>query len=161
VFYEILTLAHPLLSHVPDPNDFVKWRDVHLSVPCADVRVARPDVPLPLAEVLLRMTDKSPGNRPKWTEILSGLNLSSERAKASPVVDSQLLAAAKKVAEERFREGQSRQSVNLRRAQEAERNKARSQECTESGKRLLVRFDEVIEAVNDGAGSSAVVVSTM
>ena len=47
VFYQILTLNHPLLSFVTDPTDWVQWREVHLTHACPDVRNTRTDVPLP------------------------------------------------------------------------------------------------------------------
>src|SRR5713226_7837825 len=55
VFYEILTLEHPLLQHVKDPNNFLDWEKAHLYQQCPDVRTLRNDVPLSIAQLLSRM----------------------------------------------------------------------------------------------------------
>lgn len=148
VFYEILTLNHPLLARVSDPSDWNEWRDVHLSTPCPDVRELRAEVPLSLAKLLLRMTDKSPGNRPDWNEVLAGLDIQGTQPKKA-VIDPNLLSAFKRQADERFREDKTRTAAELTRQQEAERDKARREEYTQSAIRLLARFDEVVEALNE------------
>ncbi len=148
VFYEILTLNHPLLSRVSDPSDWTEWREVHLNIPCPDVRESRADVPLSLAKLLLRMTDKSPGNRPDWDEILAGLNVSGPQPKPQATIDPQLLAAFKRQADERFREDKARLTADLTRQQKAERDSARREEYNQSAIRLLASFDEIIEALN-------------
>ena len=38
VFYEILTLNHPLRQFVPDPNDWRDWQKAHLFSACPDIR---------------------------------------------------------------------------------------------------------------------------
>ena len=83
VFYQILTLEHPLMQFVPQPFDSDRWREVHLTTSCPDVRNKRTDVSLGLAKLLLRMVDKSPGNRPSWDEVMFGLN-----TKTCPAHDS-------------------------------------------------------------------------
>jgi hypothetical protein len=149
VFYEILTFEHPLLPLVASSvNVLAKWREVHLTVPCTDVRVSRPEVPLSLAKLLCRMTDKSPGNRPGWDEVIAGLTIQAQPPKSSPAVDPGILAAFKTQAEERFREEQALRSAELTRQREAERDNARGDEYAQSALRLLTRFDEVIEALN-------------
>jgi hypothetical protein len=148
VFYQILTLEHPLKRFVPQPYDFDRWREVHLTVSCPDVRDKRADVPLALAKLLLRMVDKSPGNRPGWDEIITGLSAKAPPATAVQV-NPQLLAAVKNQANERFREEQARAAAALKGEQEVERSKARGDEFRQSALRLLARFDAVIAAVNE------------
>ena len=41
VFYEILTLMHPLLQYVNDPDNFLDWEKAHLYQPCPDIRTGR------------------------------------------------------------------------------------------------------------------------
>jgi serine/threonine protein kinase len=90
VFYEMLTLKHPLLPHVKDPNNFLDWRAAHLYQPCPDVRTSRNDVPLSIAQLLSRMVGKRPGDRPYWDEVL---NILSQPSPASPVKNPTITAA--------------------------------------------------------------------
>lgn len=148
VFYQILTLEHPLSRFVPEPYDFDRWREVHLTVPCPDVRDGRADVPLALAKLLLHMVDKSPGNRPGWDETISGLTSKNPPA-TSAQVDPHLLAMVKNQADERFRDEQARAAAALKVEQELERSKARGDEFRQSALRLLARFGAVIAAINE------------
>jgi eukaryotic-like serine/threonine-protein kinase len=70
VFFQILALKYPLISKVPDPNNFLDWERVHLFEACPDIRSSRPETPLSLAQLLLRMAAKRPQQRPDWTEVL-------------------------------------------------------------------------------------------
>jgi serine/threonine protein kinase len=149
VFYQILTLEHPLLAHVTEPWDLVKWQRTHLNVPCPDVRSARPEVPLSLARLLLRMTDKSPGNRPDWNEVLDGLNLTTTQPKKRVAVDPNLLAAFRQHADERLREEHQQSKAEIERRQQAEVKATRSKEYVQSAKRLLTQFDDIIESLNE------------
>lgn len=74
VFYEVLTLQHPLLRHVKDPGNFLDWEKAHLYQQCPDVRTLRGDVPLSVAQLLARMVGKRPGDRPFWDEVLKVLS---------------------------------------------------------------------------------------
>jgi eukaryotic-like serine/threonine-protein kinase len=74
VFYQILTLKHPLLNKVKDPNNFLDWEKAHLYQPCPDVRTMRSDVPLSIAQLLSRMVSKRPDDRPSWDEALKLLS---------------------------------------------------------------------------------------
>jgi serine/threonine protein kinase len=70
VFYEVLTLKHPLLRHVNDPCNFLDWEKAHLYQQCPDVRTLRSEVPLSIAQLLSRMVSKRSGDRPLWDEVL-------------------------------------------------------------------------------------------
>ncbi len=74
VFYEMLTLKHPLLPHVKDPNNDLDWRTAHLYQQCPNIRTSRNDVPLSIAQILFRMVSKRPGERPYWDEVLTVLS---------------------------------------------------------------------------------------
>jgi serine/threonine protein kinase len=149
VYYQILTLEHPLMPYVSQPYDFDRWREVHLTVPCPDLRAKRADAPLALAKLLSSMVDKSPGNRPGWDEIISGLISKPLPPQTSVAVDPHLLAIVKNQANERFREDQQRAAATLKQQQESERKKSSGEEFKQSSMRLLARFDEIIEAINE------------
>jgi eukaryotic-like serine/threonine-protein kinase len=70
LFYQILTLEHPLASKVKDPSSFLDWEKVHLYQPCPDVRTLRKETPLSIAQLLTRMVSKRPNDRPEWNEVL-------------------------------------------------------------------------------------------
>lgn len=149
VFYQLLTLEHPLMQFVSQPYDADSWREVHLTTPCPDVRSRRGDVPLHLAKLLLRMVDKSPGNRPNWDEVIAGLTFKQAVAASALQLNPQLLAAVQNQANERLRDEQNRTANALAREQEMERARARNEEIKQSGLRLLDRFDKVIESINE------------
>ncbi len=90
VFYQILTAKHPLLDKVKDPSNFLDWEKAHLYQQCPDVRSLRQDVPLSMAQILLRMVSKRPADRPSWDEVLSIL---SEPEAAGPVQNASVAAA--------------------------------------------------------------------
>ena len=74
VFYQVLTLKHPLLEKVQDPGNFLDWEKAHLYQECPDVRSLREEVPLSIAQLLSRMVSKRPDDRPPWDEILDVLS---------------------------------------------------------------------------------------
>lgn len=150
VFHQILTLQHPLLKSVSDPSDFLQWREAHLIRVCPDVRGERPDVPLSIAKLLSLMVDKSPGNRPSWEEVLSVLNQQS--AAAPTTVDPQLIAAMQSLAAERFRNQQKNTETVLDRQRELERIQSHQEEFRQSCRRLISKFDAIIEALNQQDG---------
>ena len=70
VFYQILTLKHPLADKVQDPGNWLEWERAHLYELCGDVRKQRPEASSGLAQLLTRMVAKRPQERPTWDEIL-------------------------------------------------------------------------------------------
>ncbi len=149
VFYQILTLEHPLMQFVPQQFDADRWREVHLTTSCPDVRNKRTDAPLGLAKLLLRMVDKSPGNRPGWDEVMVGLNPKTAPPASAVKLDPRIAAAVKNQANERFREEQERTAATLKHQKELERSAAKGNEFKQSALRLLARFDEVIAVINE------------
>jgi serine/threonine protein kinase len=97
VFYQILTLKHPLESAVNDSSDPQAWRQAHLGVLCKDVREYRKEVGSSWAQLLLRMVKKKPEDRPDWDEIIKVIEGSEEfRPKTfdiSPAVEAALKAS--------------------------------------------------------------------
>jgi hypothetical protein len=94
VFYEILTLKHPLLRHVNDPSNFLDWEKAHLYQQCPDVRTLRSDVPLSIAQLLSRMVGKRPGDRPSWDEVLKVLSQpETDSPSKNPTVSAAVEAA--------------------------------------------------------------------
>lgn len=149
VFYQILTLEHPLLAYVSDSWDLIKWRTAHLYELCADVRSKRDDVPLSIARLLFRMTDKAPGNRPDWNEVLDSLNLPTAQPKRKLELDPRLLAVFRQRADEGLREAHEQSKAELERQRKAEIDAARREEYLHSAARLLTQFDEIVEALNE------------
>jgi serine/threonine protein kinase len=147
VFYQILALEHPLMKHLSHPLDFDRWREVHLTVLCQDVRDMRPDVPAPLARLLLRMVDKWPNNRPEWDEVIRVLSGDAAPPRASSL-DPRALGAMRAHVDQRFRDQQTRTATELKREQERERHAARSAEYEESAKRFLSEFDRIVDDYN-------------
>jgi hypothetical protein len=94
VFYEILTLNHPLLRCVNDPTNFLDWENAHLYQQCPDVRTLRNDVPLSIAQLLSRMVSKRPNDRPYWDEALNVLSQPEVgSSKKNPTVTAAVEAA--------------------------------------------------------------------
>src|SRR6266404_3221489 len=143
VFYQILTLEHPLMQHLSHPFDYDRWREVHLTVPCNDVRDKRAEIPAPLARLMLRMVDKAVGNRPDWNEVMRELSPSNIPSPSS-AVDPNALAFMKAQVDEKFRQEQRKSASELKRVQQAEREAATRIEFIESAKRLLQQFDEIL-----------------
>src|SRR5260370_2731838 len=117
VFYEILTLKHPLLQYVKDPSSFLDWQNAHLYRQSPDVRSIRAELPHTIAQLLSRMVAKRVGDRPFWDEVLRVLS-QPEAASAShnPNVTAAVEAAVARNREIQHRELEAR-------AQQDEREK--------------------------------------
>ena len=74
VFYEVLTLKHPLWDKVKDPSSFLDWENAHLYQQCPDVRSTRSEVPISIAQLISRMVAKRVGDRADWDEVLKILS---------------------------------------------------------------------------------------
>ncbi|MGC2162645.1 MAG: serine/threonine-protein kinase [Silvibacterium sp.] len=117
IFYEILSLVHPLLAAIRNPSDWNEWENAHLTVIPKSLRIVRPEIGLAIAQLVDRMMSKRPENRPQWDEVLQRLNSTIQTS----VTDSGLAAAissAVKRKEERERqaaEGERQRMENQRR----------------------------------------------
>lgn len=149
VFYQILTLEHPLLAYVSDSWDLIKWRGAHLFEICPDVRSIRDEVPLAVARLLLRMTDKAPGNRPDWNNVLESLDLTTATPKKKTELDPRLLAVFKQQADAGLREAHEQSKAELERQRKAEIDAAHREEYLHSAKHLMMEFDEIVAALNE------------
>lgn len=108
VYYEILTLKHPLLQHVKDPSNFLDWEKAHLYKQCPDVRTLRSDVPLSVAQLLSRMVSKRPGDRPYWDEVLKVLSQPEvDSTTKNPTVTAAVEAAVARKEEDKRKELES------------------------------------------------------
>lgn len=70
VYYQILTLKHPLIDKVIDADNFLDWEKAHLYEQCPDVRDTRKDISIRIGQLLSRMVSKRPQDRPSWDEVL-------------------------------------------------------------------------------------------
>jgi len=141
VFHEVLTLRHPLLPHVKDPNNDLDWRAAHLYQQCSDVRTLRNDVPLSIAQLLSRMVSKRPGDRPYWDEVLNVLSQpSGVSATKNPTVTAAVEAAVAR------KEHEKRKELELL----AQRDKRQTQLdlYRYSWASLLAELDPVVEQFN-------------
>lgn len=153
VFYEILTLEHPLVSQVSDPDDPFEWHDVHQHKQCQDVRSVRSDVPRHISKLLLRMTDKSPNVRPNWEEVLSALTSEPRSSPTKlPNIDPSIVTIMEQTAEAKFREEQAEKVRILdeqkRTKDTAIRNATLRAEVDARQNDLLAEFDEKITYLN-------------
>jgi serine/threonine protein kinase len=90
LFYQIMTLQHPLANKVRDPNSFLDWERAHLYGPCPDVRSIRSETPLSIAQLISRMVSKRPNDRPEWDE---AIQLLSQPQTAEPFENPSIKAA--------------------------------------------------------------------
>jgi eukaryotic-like serine/threonine-protein kinase len=141
VFYQILTLKHPLLGKIKDPDNFRDWEKAHLYHPCPDVRSMRSDVPLSIAQLLSRMVSKRPDDRPNWDDILKLLS--------QPEIDGTIVHPSVTAAVEAAmaREEQERKKHLEIMAQESEAEK-RLGRYRYSCDTLLARLDPLVEQFN-------------
>ena len=142
VFYETLTLKHPLLPYVKDPSNFLDWQNAHLYSQCPDVRSIRADVPASIAQLLSRMVAKRVGDRPFWDEVLKVLSEPDVASSAkNPTVTAAVEAAVARNRELQRRELESR-------AQQDEREKQANlyrYACAA----LLEQLDPIIKQFNE------------
>lgn len=141
VFYEILTLKHPLLSKVSDPNNQIDWQNAHLYEQCPDVRGLRSEVPLSIAQLLSRMVEKKASDRPYWDEVLK---LLTEPQTETHQINSTVTAAVEAAV---ARKEQLQRKEMQARAQQDERQKQLGlyrYACAA----LLEKWDPIIEQFN-------------
>lgn len=140
VFFELLTLHHPLVDLLPEGSDFERWRDAHLFEPIPDVRSVRPKTPLRLAQLLSRMTAKRPEDRPDWDEIISVISSSTEPEAEEPTtrhIVERAIARQREIEQQRLTdEREKNQSANLGRLYQA------------SFQQLVSRFDAIVAEFN-------------
>lgn len=140
VFYEILTLKHPLINFVADPTHIEAWRRAHLFEAPQDIRSNRDDAPRPLAQLLLRMTGKRPADRPSWDEVISVLSSSGENGEES----EDLSQIVDKAIERREKVEKARLAEEQRRS--AEQDVERLYEV--AFEQLVARWDAIMESFN-------------
>lgn len=121
VFYQILTLRHPLQDAVADSDDPMAWQGAHQDAPRPDVRELRPEIPEDLAGVLRGMIDPNPQNRPDWGVVSDVLARHAPPRPLGPAPDrskfSDLIAAAAG-AKDRVERAQKAEEERLQAARE-------------------------------------------
>ena len=140
VYYQILTLKHPLLQFVSDAHDWREWRKAHLFSVCPDIRMLRPDVSTVIAQLASRMVNKRPQDRPDWEEVLTILS-SSEDSRSQP----NPIASAVEIAINRQ---QQLEAARLAEQQMAEKETRKNELYQYSCKQLTDAFDDVVEQFN-------------
>ncbi len=109
IFFEILILKHPLSPRVKDVGSASEWEKVHLFEACPDPRTLRDDLPISLAQLILRMAAKRPQDRPDWPEVLGALRrpLVEPTANRHPAISEAVASAVAKQHEQDRRDLES------------------------------------------------------
>ncbi len=146
VFFEILTLKHPLLPRVKDPGNMHDWERVHLYEACPDPRSQRTEIPMALVQLILRMVAKRPQERLDWHEVLEILSdpEMEPTVSRSPIV-SAAVSEAVTSAVAKQQEQEKRNLESARKAQESERQLALYVHSCEA---LLEQFQPAVEQFN-------------
>jgi len=142
VFFEILTLTHPLISKVTDRGSIRDWELAHLYEVVPDPRVVRKDLPLSVVQLISRMAAKRPQERPAWEEVLkvlSGQTLDVYPGQHAAIGE----AVASAVAKRREQETESLETARKAREAETERH-LYSRSCLG----LLERFQAAVDRFN-------------
>lgn len=117
LFYQIMTLQHPLANKIRDPSSFLDWEKAHLYEPCPDVRSMRSETPLSIAQLLSRMVGKRPNDRPEWEEVIQIL---SQPQTVQPFENPSIKAAVE-AAIERKKQVEQSQLQSTKRQEERDR----------------------------------------
>ncbi len=155
LFYQILTLNHPFIvsgSYIDD----VEWRNIHLYRLLPDIRKIRNDVPVPIIDLIVKMTQKSPGDRPDWNYVLAVLEPVAELPQVSPILSPSLVAALEQRNEEIRQENDQQMAARLLERQNSECLQSRSKEYQRSAIRLLENFDLIINELNKVGNASQI-----
>jgi eukaryotic-like serine/threonine-protein kinase len=85
-FFELATLAWPVKPSAGD-NSPLAWRNAHLLKPPANLRVARPDLPDSLVQLITLMLQKDPARRPQsWGTVIKRLQQEANTTTGRPDV---------------------------------------------------------------------------
>lgn len=140
IFYEILSLVHPLEASVRNPADWSEWETAHLvSIP-KSLRIVRPEVGLVITQLIDRMMSKRPEDRPEWSEVLQRLNSTNPTLATSSPLASVVSLAMKR------REERERQSAE---GQKQRMESQRREDLYKTSCELLINaWQEVVEEFN-------------
>jgi eukaryotic-like serine/threonine-protein kinase len=140
VYYQILTLKHPLLQFVSDPQDWREWRKAHLFSVCPDIRKQRQDISIAIAQLIARMVSKRPQDRPGWEEVLTILSSSEEPASQPIPINSAVEIAINR--------HQQLETTKLAEQQLAEKEARKNELYRYSCEQLTDIFDAIVEQFN-------------
>jgi eukaryotic-like serine/threonine-protein kinase len=139
IFYEVLSLVHPLDEAVTSQADWREWESAHLTFIPKSLRSVRPEVGLTIAQLVDRMIAKRPSDRPEWSEILQRLNSPVENQARSDLDTAVALAVQRK--EERQRQAAETEKTRITAQQEIELYKT-------SCELLLGQWREIVDEFN-------------
>ena len=142
VFFEILTLKHPLLAKVKDPANVQHWERVHLYEACPNLRTQQPGLPMSLVQLISRMVAKRPQDRPGWDEVLKILSDPAIEPPVSPhaaITEAVALAVAKR---------QEQEKQSLESARKAKETETQHLLYSHSCNALLERLGPAVEQFN-------------
>lgn len=142
VFFEILTLMHPLLSKIKDPSSLQDWETAHLFEPVPSLHGVRHDVPLSLVQLIDRMAAKRPQDRPDWEGVLRVLSNPAidPASRQHPVIEA---AVAQAVAKH-----QEQEKMDLEEGRKARETEREQRLYQRSCQMLLERFNPQIDQFN-------------
>jgi hypothetical protein len=141
VFYQILALKHPLASKVVDLGNFLDWETVHLYENCPDVRTFRNEVPVSISQLVSRMVNKRPSDRPDWDEVLAIL---TKPGTDEPADHPAVRAAVEAVIARREREQQEILKETQRQSEREKQVALYGYACEE----LIKQFEPAVEQFN-------------
>jgi len=140
VFFEILTLGHPLETHVTNKDDWRAWEHAHLFRVCPDIRSSRANVPVSISQLLLRMVAKRPQDRPVWEEVLRVLE--AEPSMSTETIVERAVQAALRRQNQTEKDELEKQEATAKENQQQELYKF-------SAMQLVSLFGEVVEEFNE------------
>jgi serine/threonine protein kinase len=142
VFFEILTLTHPLVSSVKDPSSMRDWERAHLYAAVPSLRVLREEAPLSIVQLVSRMTAKRPQDRPAWDETL--------RVLSNPTIDpaSKQHPAIGQAVAQAVAKRQEQERLSLETARKARDSEMELSLYQQSCKMLLERISPQVDQFN-------------
>lgn len=140
-FFELATLTWPVQPKAGD-NTPLAWRNAHLLTPPTNLRVARPDMPDDLIQLVTLMLQKDPARRPgSWDNVIERLQKRSRGNNDGPDVSSLVQKATTTLLQNTEQQAKEREEQE----RQAERNALLRQafaEPIEVLKSLIDRFND-------------------
>jgi len=113
-FFELAALTWPIQPRAGD-NSPLAWRNAHLLTPPANVRLARPDLPDSLVQLITLMLQKDPARRPSsWQTVIDRLRREAAPGGTGPDVSSLVQKATTTLLETTARQSKERSEREAR-----------------------------------------------
>jgi hypothetical protein len=148
VFYEILTLTHPLAKFITSNADIADWIHAHRTEIPDDPKLLRQDTPPTVGSLILRMMGKLPAERPEWEEVLRILGSSREPVRPRRL-DPKIVALLEQSASEVDKARIDRARRQATEVQRREQGRSEIDNATVIASRKLAEFDEYISELNE------------